>query len=149
MRRLMRIQILYLTQILCLLWVGIASAQTAAVDGFWNWTKSEEHHNAVVQVTTDTGAGSGVLVHVFRTRPIRGGYEGLVLTAHHVVSDGAEIKISYPNGKKAKKCSILCVNEATDIAFLRVWVPDDVKDCLLYTSPSPRDQRGSRMPSSA
>ena len=24
-----------------------------------------------------------------------------------------------------------------------------VKDCLLYTSPSPRDQRGSRMPSSA
>ena len=25
----------------------------------------------------------------------------------------------------------------------------DLKDCLLYTSPSPRDQRGSRMPSSA
>ena len=25
----------------------------------------------------------------------------------------------------------------------------DYKDCLLYTSPSPRDQRGSRMPSSA
>ena len=26
---------------------------------------------------------------------------------------------------------------------------DDDDDCLLYTSPSPRDQRGSRMPSSA
>ena len=26
---------------------------------------------------------------------------------------------------------------------------DSYKDCLLYTSPSPRDQRGSRMPSSA
>ena len=26
---------------------------------------------------------------------------------------------------------------------------DDLYDCLLYTSPSPRDQRGSRMPSSA
>ena len=25
----------------------------------------------------------------------------------------------------------------------------NVKTCLLYTSPSPRDQRGSRMPSSA
>ena len=25
----------------------------------------------------------------------------------------------------------------------------EVKACLLYTSPSPRDQRGSRMPSSA
>ena len=24
-----------------------------------------------------------------------------------------------------------------------------IRDCLLYTSPSPRDQRGSRMPSSA
>ena len=24
-----------------------------------------------------------------------------------------------------------------------------IKGCLLYTSPSPRDQRGSRMPSSA
>ena len=27
--------------------------------------------------------------------------------------------------------------------------PYDAKGCLLYTSPSPRDQRGSRMPSSA
>ena len=26
---------------------------------------------------------------------------------------------------------------------------EDLKSCLLYTSPSPRDQRGSRMPSSA
>ena len=26
---------------------------------------------------------------------------------------------------------------------------DDLDGCLLYTSPSPRDQRGSRMPSSA
>ena len=37
-----------------------------------------------------------------------------------------------------------------------IMLPKDVryeiyegKDCLLYTSPSPRDQRGSRMPSSA
>ena len=26
---------------------------------------------------------------------------------------------------------------------------DELTACLLYTSPSPRDQRGSRMPSSA
>ena len=26
---------------------------------------------------------------------------------------------------------------------------NDLNPCLLYTSPSPRDQRGSRMPSSA
>ena len=29
------------------------------------------------------------------------------------------------------------------------WLVDEDKPCLLYTSPSPRDQRGSRMPSSA
>ena len=29
------------------------------------------------------------------------------------------------------------------------WTFKGLKDCLLYTSPSPRDQRGSRMPSSA
>ena len=29
------------------------------------------------------------------------------------------------------------------------WVMETTYDCLLYTSPSPRDQRGSRMPSSA
>ena len=33
-------------------------------------------------------------------------------------------------------------------AMLELALPK-VKDCLLYTSPSPRDQRGSRMPSSA
>ena len=29
------------------------------------------------------------------------------------------------------------------------WTIEHCKTCLLYTSPSPRDQRGSRMPSSA
>ena len=30
-----------------------------------------------------------------------------------------------------------------------IIVKDQFNSCLLYTSPSPRDQRGSRMPSSA
>ena len=30
-----------------------------------------------------------------------------------------------------------------------VWIQASYNPCLLYTSPSPRDQRGSRMPSSA
>ena len=30
-----------------------------------------------------------------------------------------------------------------------ISIPDRTWPCLLYTSPSPRDQRGSRMPSSA
>ena len=33
--------------------------------------------------------------------------------------------------------------------FKREGRPSENETCLLYTSPSPRDQRGSRMPSSA
>ena len=50
-----------------------------------------------------------------------------------------------------------CVEESiSDVSC--VWVSEEKSDtdrvvlylhCLLYTSPSPRDQRGSRMPSSA
>ena len=39
------------------------------------------------------------------------------------------------------------------VSFRVAWIDDNeeiqVNSCLLYTSPSPRDQRGSRMPSSA
>ena len=40
------------------------------------------------------------------------------------------------------------IHEAADLLF-HVMVLLAYKDCLLYTSPSPRDQLGSRMPSSA
>ena len=35
------------------------------------------------------------------------------------------------------------------VCGLKTVIPSNPYDCLLYTSPSPRDQRGSRMPSSA
>ena len=37
----------------------------------------------------------------------------------------------------------------TDVINIRNIKPYHSRSCLLYTSPSPRDQRGSRMPSSA
>ena len=42
-------------------------------------------------------------------------------------------------------------NISTHASFLEMLdvVNENLNDCLLYTSPSPRDQRGSRMPSSA
>ena len=43
-------------------------------------------------------------------------------------------------------CPDIC---PTTLAQLRQIKSELPKDCLLYTSPSPRDQRGSRMPSSA
>ena len=39
--------------------------------------------------------------------------------------------------------------ESTSLIFSGSYVSDELSVCLLYTSPSPRDQRGSRMPSSA
>ena len=42
---------------------------------------------------------------------------------------------------KGKVAELRAAIEADNLA--------DMKTCLLYTSPSPRDQRGSRMPSSA
>ena len=52
------------------------------------------------------------------------------------------------NPNSASSQFFICLDEA---GFLdgqyTVW--GEVESCLLYTSPSPRDQRGSRMPSSA
>ena len=41
------------------------------------------------------------------------------------------------------------VTRELDDLIKRRGKPSTVVSCLLYTSPSPRDQRGSRMPSSA
>ena len=41
------------------------------------------------------------------------------------------------------------VNALADATTALAIDPNHTKACLLYTSPSPRDQRGSRMPSSA
>ena len=50
-------------------------------------------------------------------------------------------RVSVVKSKSSKKHSGKGLKDRVD--------KGDCKDCLLYTSPSPRDQRGSRMPSSA
>ena len=49
---------------------------------------------------------------------------------------------------KKQEASIWTAEEIDLSSDLTDW-SDKLNDCLLYTSPSPRDQRGSRMPSSA
>ena len=51
--------------------------------------------------------------------------------------------------KKIKKYQEFAGSEITVQSKLEISVFSDCIACLLYTSPSPRDQRGSRMPSSA
>ena len=49
--------------------------------------------------------------------------------------------------KNGKEALSLIKALQPDIAILDIQMP--FYTCLIYTSPSPRDQRGSRMPSSA
>ena len=51
-------------------------------------------------------------------------------------------------GLSSDKCEELC-KAASEQSGKDVRVANYLCNCLLYTSPSPRDQRGSRMPSSA
>ena len=105
-----------------------ASAQTGIKTSLWKWTQPASHHNSVVKVETKSGSGSGVLVHIFNTRPIANGYEGLCLTAEHVVGDNVDgkIKVTYRNGKRARNCKVISTNEALDVAVLWVWVPNGI-----------------------
>ena len=67
--------------------------------------------------------------------PLNNGDAALVLYAYHYFVDkGFEVEIATNYFKKIKQ-----------IYPEYPWV----KDCLLYTSPSPRDRSLSRMPSSA
>ena len=87
-----------------------------------------------------------------------------ILTAGHVVFGASKVKVLFSNGER-ETAKVVWLNRRSDIALLEVEVSaselpqglgftaDKVLEgqsiCLLYTSPSPRDQRGSRMPSSA
>ena len=76
--------------------------------------------------------------------------ESLLGLAHNVVvSDG----VLDPNEEKmmASFRREMSLPDSLEVEYLELDGIEIVFDsrCLLYTSPSPRDQRGSRMPSSA
>ena len=60
------------------------------------------------------GGGSGVVISD----------EGLIMTNHHVIDNSTEVRVIFEDGR---------LYEATIIGS------DKLTDCLLYTSPSPRD----------
>ena len=81
------------------------------------------------------------------TREIDEGLETIEINVPAIVTCDLRLNepryASLPNIMKAKKKPIEQLN-ASDLG-----VDINPRICLLYTSPSPRDQRGSRMPSSA
>ena len=90
-------------------------------------------------------------VHVFRLPNVFGkwckpNYNSAVATFCHNIARGLPIQINDP----AAPVTLVYVDDVIE-RFLQLLDGADaqVDACLLYTSPSPRDQRGSRMPSSA
>ena len=87
----------------------------------------------------------------------------VILVAGGTILDMAHkqsAKFFFRNSEKAKKLATNPVSAREKASIALKTVVEDVltsgefcnskrRICLLYTSPSPRDQRGSRMPSSA
>ncbi|QEG21281.1 S1 family peptidase [Mariniblastus fucicola] len=106
-----------------------ANAQVGKNSGLWKWTPIAEHHHSIVEIHSAGGVGTGVVVEIDETKPLKGGHEGYVLTAWHVVQDDngeGLVKVKFRNGKRAKKCRIVHADEHKDVALLWVWVPDGV-----------------------
>ena len=79
---------------------------------------------------------------------VTGGNSGIGKAIVEVVGSlGAKVVIDYRSHPERTE---ELIEEVGELGGQSIGVQADVsKLCLLYTSPSPRDQRGSRMPSSA
>ena len=62
---------------------------------------------------------------------------------------GLELRVNEPDSIAAALAELNDKHGAPSVLVNNAGVTRDNLFCLLYTSPSPRDQRGSRMPSSA
>lgn len=115
-----------------------ADAQVGKNSGLWKWTPISEHHHSIVEIHSAGGVGTGVVVEIDQTKELKGGHEGYVLTAYHVVQDDngeGVIKVKFRNGKRAKKCRIVHADEQKDVALLWVWVPDGIPASPVATDP--------------
>ena len=76
-----------------------------------------------------------------------------LINPEHVLSHKDEIKPYETDGLSAYKQTPLAVvmpeNTKEVSSILKFCYEENIKVCLLYTSPSPRDRQKSRMPSSA
>ena len=66
-----------------------------------------------------------------------------------VVSTDTSYEIEEYVHNSNEKSKFVCFVENKEKDSFSFQLKKKIKTCLLYTSPSPRDQRGSRMPSSA
>ena len=106
---------------------------------------------SITQQGEQTNQGSGVVVDPM----------GLIVTSYHLIAGADTIYIALADDRLLQ-AEIVGTDVETDLALIRIAIDEPltaldlssndaakVGDCLLYTSPSPRDKRQSRMPSSA
>ncbi len=127
------------------LWLGLvlfvfavnADAQVGKESGLWNWTQEATHHQAIVKVDAGDGSGTGIVIQVDKSKPIKDGYEGYCLTAWHVVKDihDNSIKINFRNGKRSKGCRVIETDRERDIALIWAWIPNTIEPAKLATEP--------------
>ena len=81
--------------------------------------------------------------------PVIGLYSAFFIGLISAVAGGRPGMISGATGAMAVVIVALVATHGVEYLFPTVILCGLLQICLLYTSPSPRDQRGSRMPSSA
>ena len=132
---------LLLSLALALTFGQVAFAQVGRDSGLWEWTPLAAHHQAIVEISSGGGTGTGVLISVNKDKPVKGGFEGYCLTAWHVVQDDLEsagVKVRFRNGRKAKRCRVVECDESKDIALIWTWVPADIEPAKLADKPIER-----------
>ena len=102
--------------------------------GLWDWSESGLHHESVVEITSDAGSGTGVLILADRKIAYKEGHVGYVLTAWHVIKNDivdGRLKVRYRNRVETRDCKVIRHSEEKDIAILRVWVPREIREARL------------------
>ena len=116
-------------------------------------------------VVTDSTTQRSAELHAMLVSPAGVGTDGLdrVLNSQRAIMADSQYRLKGAWSTKAEDLlsrelqlpdswDVLAMRSGTDSLTRALWlagVRAGSKVCLLYTSPSPRDQRGSRMPSSA
>lgn len=116
----------------------LAQAQVGDETGLWQWTEKLPHHESIVEVLTPSGNGSGVVISINRDKPFKGGYEGHVLTAWHVIQNdikNSNIKVGFRAGPRSKGCKVIDFDEDKDVALVWAWIPEGVPAASMATSP--------------
>lgn len=75
-------------------------------------------------VRSDGGSGSCVVVD--RTAKLDDGWQGLAVTAYHVVEGQSSVRVKYRSGRSCSLCAVVAFSREADVAIIRVWMPDDV-----------------------